>query len=104
MPYSVTLYERIRDYLPGAPHRRMFGGVCFFERGHIMVGVFGDGMLVRVAPDRHLALIATPGIQALASRPGRMRGFVVIGEELLDDDAQMLDWIAQARAYNQQLP
>lgn len=82
----------------------MFGGVCFFVRGHIVAGVFGDGMLVRVAPQRHAELIGQSGITPLASQPNRMRGFVVIDESLLDDDDAIEVWLDQALAFNRELP
>lgn len=104
MPYSQSLFERLRDIMPHAPYKRMFGGVCFFVRGHIAVGVFGDGMLVRVAPHRHAELLAEPGITPLASLPNRMRGFVVIDESLLDDDDAIEVWLDQALAFNRELP
>lgn len=103
MPYSFTLFERLRDHLPHAPYKRMFGGVCFFVRGHIAVGVFGDGMMVRLAPHRHADLIGQSGITPLASLPNRMRGFVVIDESLLDDDETLQQWLDQAFAFNREL-
>ena len=104
MPYSQTLFERIRDIMPRAPYKRMFGGVCFFVQGHIVVGVFGDGMLVRLNPHRHTDLISQSGMTPLASQPNRMRGFVVIDETLLDDDESILEWLDQALAFNRTLP
>lgn len=104
MPYSQTLFERVRDQWPRSPYRRMFGGVCFFVRGHIAAGVFGDGMLVRLDPHRHTDLIGQSGITPLASQPKRMRGFVVIDESLLDDDESIQDWLDQTLAFNRTLP
>lgn len=104
MPYSQSLFERLCDIMPHAPYKRIFGGVCFFVRGHIAVGVFGDGMLVRVAPQRHAELIGQSGITPLASQPNRMRGFVVIDASLLDDDDAIHEWLDQALAFNRELP
>ena len=103
MAYSVQLFERLRDIIPRIPYKRMFGGVCFFVRGHIAVGVFGDGMMVRLAPHRHADLIGQSGITPLASLPNRMRGFVVIDESLLDDDETLQQWLDQAFAFNREL-
>lgn len=103
MAYSTQLFVRMRELLPRAPYKRMFGGVCFFARGHIVAGVFGDGMMVRLDPSRHAELLAEPGITPLASKPNRMRGFVVIDESLLDDDESIHEWLDQALAFNQGL-
>ncbi|MFZ9857981.1 MAG: TfoX/Sxy family protein, partial [Roseiflexaceae bacterium] len=93
MPYSQTLFERLRDLLPHTLFKRMFGGVCFFVNGHMVAGVFGNGMMVRLAPARHVDLIGQAGIRPLASKPNRMRGFVVIDEAMLDDDEMIQEWL-----------
>jgi hypothetical protein len=72
MPYSTVLYERISELLPHAPHKRMFGGVVFFGRGHMLVGVFGEGMMGRVGPDAADEAWAQAGVRPLASQPKRM--------------------------------
>jgi TfoX/Sxy family transcriptional regulator of competence genes len=106
MAYSTVLFERIRECLPSThyPIKRMFGGVAFFCRGHMLVGVFGDGMMVRTFPSEGDALLETSGIRPLASQPNRMRGFVVVDELLLDSDEAIADWIEQALVYNRTLP
>jgi TfoX/Sxy family transcriptional regulator of competence genes len=104
MPYSTVLYERISELLPHAPHKRMFGGVVFFGCGHMLVGVFGEGMMVRVGPDAADEALAQAGVRPLASQPNRMRGFVVVDEALLDDDDVIAEWIARAQVFNRTLP
>ena len=106
MAFSTVLYDRLRELLPSATHpaKRMFGGVVFFHRGHMLVGVFGDGMMVRVAAADGDLFLRESGIRPLASNPRRMQGFLVVEEHLLDRDEDISTWIDRAMAYNQTLP
>jgi len=93
MPYSQSLFERIRDFLPHAPTKRMFGGMVFFTRGMMTVGVFGDAMMVRVGAEAFAAALTEPGVRPLATKPGRMRGYVLVDEAYLGSDDEIDAWI-----------
>jgi TfoX/Sxy family transcriptional regulator of competence genes len=93
MPYSQSLFERIRDVLPHAPTKRMFGGVVFFERGMMMVGVFGDAMMVRVGAEAFATTLSEPGVRPLAKKPERMRGYIFVDEDYLGSDDDIEAWI-----------
>jgi TfoX/Sxy family transcriptional regulator of competence genes len=97
MPYSQSLFERIRDLLPHAPTKRMFGGIVFFERGMMKVGVFGDAMMVRVGAEAFAATLAEPGVRPLAKKPERMRGYVLVDEAYLGSDDEIEAWIQRVR-------
>src|SRR6516164_6991934 len=62
------------------------------------VGVYGDGLIVRIgAPDMDAAT-AQPGVRPFDMTGRPMRGIAVIDSTALDDQA--LDrWIGQARGY-----
>ena len=102
MAFSAALYERLSELLP--PHRypvkRMFGGVVFFCRGHMLVGVFRGGLMVRVAASEGMELLQTAGVTPLASNPTRMQGFLIIDESLVDLDQLLEEWVDRAHRYN----
>ena len=83
MPYSTVLYERISELLPHAPYKRMFGGVVFFGRGHMLVGVFGEGMMVRVGADAFDEALAQAGVRPLASQRANMNPDIPAEQRLL---------------------
>ena len=103
MPYSFSIYERICEYLPTAPTKRMFGGIVFFVRGHIVVGVFRDTMMARVGIVRASELLQQAGVSPFAKQPNRMRGFVQVSESYIDRDDTLESLIDDALRWNTQL-
>ena len=103
MTYDETLAGRVRDTVPGLAEKRMFGGLAFLLSGNMAVGVHGDDLIVRVAPDDHAALLGEPGARPfdLTGRP--MKGWLVVAGEALDD-AALAAWIARGVAFAGSLP
>jgi len=55
MPYSELLAERVRIALsrePSTEEKRMMGGLTFMVGGKMCVGISGDELMVRLAPDK----------------------------------------------------
>lgn len=60
---------------------RMFGGLCFTVYGNMAVGVTGDDLMVRLAPDEGEAALAQPGVRPMDFTGRPMKGFVYVGPE-----------------------
>ncbi len=102
MAYSHALVERLSEFLPihSYPAKRMFGGVVFFARGHMLAGVFSRGLMVRVSVADAAAYLQSGVAQPLARDPKRMQGFIIIDEVHNDRDEDFEQWIARAHAFN----
>ena len=102
MAYSNALVERLLEFFPAHNHpaKRMFGGVVFFARGHMLVGVFSRGLMVRVSVADGAAYLQSGVAQPLARDPKRMQGFIIIDEVHIDRDEDLELWIARAHAFN----
>lgn len=102
MAYSKALVERLSEFLPSQhyPAKRMFGGVVFFARGHMLIGVFSRGLMVRVSATDGARYLNSGLAQPLARDPKRMQGFIIIDDMHIDRDADLEQWIAQAHAFN----
>lgn len=64
MGYDKGLAQQLRDRVAGLgqiTEKRMFGGLCFMRRGHMLCGVNGGRLMLRVGKDRHAQALELPG-------------------------------------------
>ena len=73
MAFDELLGDRVRDALDGldVTERKMFGGLAFMLSGNMCVGISGDELMVRIAPDTHDEALVEPGVRAfdITGRP-----------------------------------
>jgi hypothetical protein len=67
--------------------------------GNMAVGVTGDDLMVRLAPDEGDAALAQPGVRPMdfTSRP--MKGFVFVGPEGLKTERMLIGWVSRGVAF-----
>lgn len=107
MPFDEGLAERVRDLLDGGAgvtERRMFGGLAFMVRGHMLVAIIGETLVVRTGPDLHGDALARPHAGPMTFTGRNMGGFVTVEPSGFDDDASLRDWILLARSHVATLP
>ncbi|WP_432193998.1 TfoX/Sxy family protein [Streptomyces sp. bgisy027] len=107
MGYDEGLAERIRERLgqdAEMSEKRMFGGLAFFHRGNMAVGVTGDDLMVRVGPDATDAALARPGARIFDMTGRPMRGWVVVDGTAVAEDAALAAWVDEGRAFAAGLP
>jgi TfoX/Sxy family transcriptional regulator of competence genes len=106
MAFDDALAERLRDRLrdaAGVHEKKMFGGLAFLTDGNMTVGVHGDDLIVRIAPDDMPTALAEPGVRPFDITGRPMRGWILVAGEALDDD--VLDgWVERARTFVATLP
>ena len=108
MAYEEELAERIRDLVlgePGVTERRMFGGLGFMVDGNLAVSASSQrGLLVRVDPDAHEALLAEPHASPFEMRGRRMSGWLHVDPAGLRDDGALREWLARGVDFARSLP
>ncbi len=104
MAYDEGLAERIRELLPKATEKRMFGGVGFMERGNLVVGVLGDEMIARVGPDDTAAALKEDGVRTFDFTGKTMKGWVVVAQEVLPEEEELLAWVQRCQNFARTLP
>ena len=107
MTFDEELAARTRAALGdvrGVTEIRMFGGLCFTVHGNMAVGVTGDDLMVRVAPEDGEAALAQPGARPMDFTGKPMRGFVFVGGEGLKTERMLKGWVDQGVAYASSLP
>ena len=106
MAYDQKLAERIRLQLDGLPvvEKKMFGGVGFLLNGNMACGVNKDDLIVRVDPEKHIALLKKPHTKPfdLTGRP--MRGWLVVEAEGCKTERQLSAWVKEGIAFASTLP
>jgi TfoX/Sxy family transcriptional regulator of competence genes len=108
LAYDETLAERVRNALGdkrGIVERKMFGGLAFMARGNMAVGVLGEDLLVRLAPEDCDAALGEVDVRPFGMAGKRpMRGFALVGDEQLADDASLERWVERGVSYALALP
>ena len=106
MAYNVKLAERIRTELGDIPfvEKKMFGGVGFLIHGNMACGVHKDGMIVRVDPEKHSALLKKPHARPfdLTGRP--MKGWLVVDPDGYKTEKQLTIWVKEGVEFALTLP
>jgi hypothetical protein len=83
----------------------MFGGLAFLLGGRMAVAVSGSGgILVRVPPEETDVLRSEPGVRPFVMRNRTMRGWLCVGDEVLEDDDVLRTWAERGCAYAASLP
>lgn len=106
MPYDPHLAEAMRAAFgrrAGVTERRMFGGICWMLRGHMICGVADGRYMFRVGPALEAEALARPGASPMDFTGRPMRGFVWVDPDAAID-AALEDWIALAGRFVGALP
>ena len=104
MAYDEGLAERLRDLLPKAAEKKMFGGVAWMERGHLVAGVWKDSLIARVAPDETAQAVKEAGVSAFAVTGRPMKGWVLVDPEAIAEEPELQAWVERSRACTRTLP
>ena len=107
MAYDEELAARTRAALGevrGVTEIKMFGGLCFTVHGNMAVGVTGDDLMVRVAPEDGEAALAQPGARPMDFTGKPMKGFVFVDAEGLKTERTLKSWVDRGVAFASSLP
>ena len=101
------LADKVRGILAEVPEvseRKMFGGVAFMVSNNMALGILGDELMVRVGAEAWAQALGEPGVQEMDFTGRSMRGFVVVGAELLEVDARLEAWVERGVSFAESLP
>jgi hypothetical protein len=102
----VTLAGRLRAALGDRARlteKKMFGGVCFMLREHMLCGSGKPGFMFRVGKDQHRSALTRAGAKAMDINGRHFKGFIWVDPEACDVRA-LKGWIAMADKYVAALP
>lgn len=95
MAYDLKLAERIRAGLDGMPfvEKKMFGGVGYLIHGNMACGVHKENMIVRVDPEKHVALLKKPNTKVFDITGKPMKGWLLVLPDGCKTKKQVEAWI-----------
>ena len=107
MAYDEHLAGRIRDAVeaePGLSEKRMFGGIAFLVHGNMAVAASSEGgLLLRVDPEESESLTAAAHVERMVMRGKAMDGWLRVGAQVLQTDADLRRWVDVGLAYARSL-
>lgn len=104
MAYDEGLAERVRDLVPKAQEKRMFGGVAWMERGHLVAGIWKDSLIARVAPDETPKALKETGVKPFDVTGKPMKGWVLVDAEAVAEEPELKAWVDRSRRFCKTLP
>lgn len=107
MAYDEGMAQVLRDDLSDLEtvERKMFGGLCFMHRGHMIAGIYKGGAMFRVGKAQMDAACAIPGVAPMRMSETRaMPGMVSADADVLADDARRGAVLSLARGFNLSQP
>ena len=102
----MTNEIRLRKILAGrrgVTEKRMFGGVCFLLREHMLCGSGKSGFMFRVGKAQHSRALARRGATSVVMNGREFQGFVWVDPAACDARA-LKRWIVLAEDYVSALP
>lgn len=106
MAYDVAQAERLRRALArkrAVVEKKMFGGICFMLRDHMLCGTGWEGFMFRVGEEREAQALKRPGATLMEIGERKMRGFIWV-EPARCGDSDLANWIKLAEDYIASLP
>lgn len=85
---------------------QMFGGIAAKANGYMFGGLFARSAIVRLSAEDQRAALALDGAAPFDPMGnGRvMKDMIALPEAVMDEPAQLRDWLARALAFTQTLP
>lgn len=105
MAYDKGLEERMEGLLP--PHatsKKMFGGICYLDRGNMACGIVDDRLMLRLSKELAAEYRKEPHTAAMDFTGRPMPSMMYVEPEGIADDNQLKDWIDRAFEFTKAFP
>jgi TfoX/Sxy family transcriptional regulator of competence genes len=107
MAYDEKLAARIREALGergDLSERKMFGGIAFLVDGHMVCGVIGEDLMVRVGPAAHQRALTLPHARPMDFTGRPSKGMVYVAPAGCKTNKALATWLARATTFVETLP
>ena len=107
MAMDEDLHEALRRHLADRPdivEKRMFGGSGFMWRGHLLCGVMGDELLVRMGKTTAADLLGEGGAHPMVMGGRTSAGWMLVPMPPDERERRFATWVGRAASYVESLP
>jgi hypothetical protein len=104
-PELIECLARLAPTLAGIEQRKMFGYPALFLNGNMLAGLFGYGVVLRLAePERQALIAAGQAVPFVAMGARIMREWVVVNEPQRIGDDTLGELLEAARRHTAAMP
>ena len=104
-PESIEFFAGVVPDTPDVEQKKMFGCLACFVNGNMFMGLYGDGIFVRLGIERREELLRQGAAELFEPMPGRpMRDYVVVHDSLKSDAAKTQQFVDESLAHVRTLP
>ena len=94
---NIALLDRIMRDFPGTIKRPMFGYAAYFAAGNLAVGLFANGVCMRLSEEDRAAAFKIPGVEPFAPMQGRvMKEYAFFTKAALADEKRLATWMQKS--------
>ncbi len=107
MAYDEALADRIREALArevGVDEIKMMGGLSFMINGHMVLGVVGEELMVRVGPNGYEHALGRAHAREMDFTGRPMKGFIFVRPAGIRTARMLASWVAVAVEFAKSLP
>jgi len=106
MAFDEHLADRVRTIIGDitVDEKKMFGGLAFMFDGNMAVGVSGEELMVRVAPEDMDDALAHDDVRRFEMSGKRMNGWILAGDDAIAEDVDLRRWIDVGLDFAASLP
>lgn len=107
MAYDEGVAERLRELFEdrrGITEKKMFGGLAFMYRGHMLVGIIEESLMARVGPAEYANALAQAHVREMDFTGKPMKGYVYVDPDGFESDAELNRWVGLCLRFNATLP
>jgi len=104
-PELIDKFTEAMLMLPDAEVRQMFGYPAAFANKNMFACLFEENMIIRLPEADRLVLQEQEGAGPFEPMPGhRMKEYVTVPPAMIDQPAELGEWLARSFAYAASLP
>jgi len=104
-PELIAFFEAVMRGFPRIEKRKMFGYPCRFLNGNLFTGLHQEDWLIRLGEGDRNAIIEKYDTKQFEPMAGRvMREYVLLPEEILEDEDLLQHWIERSYSFAGSLP